>query len=458
MASVKHYGNEIRKGKNPEENIPVYISNMASTYGEFALYNLGMTFSLTLDRSEEDGTDFSELNKPLYKELVSKIKTVTEAGFDPEKYKAAIQETIVLRETIKHRMEAVTSYVDELIIYEYILNRLEPKFMGVSPEETSNDDVAREILGWIFGTDDENALVNERIRTTMSCLPIRLTKNKIVDMVNNTFSLYGGSDKKAIDNFDYMLRSASGMYKVDPKYDVYKNVTEMLDELRAADYSSIDERKFFELKDDFRLSAGISEDLSDELTDLQEISNSLLSVLLTRQYFTAEAEKNSVKPINLLKEMVSGNKDYEALFGGTEERIEELNGLINDEESVLLVIKDNYGKIVEGLMLSVPFDRLLMTSRLCGESTFADLLESGEKTEDDYLEQVRSTFENDLTELLKSGNRLKNRAVMAQLLRELPITMSNRTEVMDYVRNALDSCTDAGERQISINLIRDCYD
>lgn len=248
------------------------------------------------------------------------------------------------------------------------------------------------------------------------------------------------------------------MYRVDPKYDVYKNVTEMLDELRAADYSSIDERRFFELKDDFRLSAGISEDLSDELTDLQEISNSLLSVLLTRQYFTADAEKYSVKPLNLLKEMVSGNKDYEALFGGTEERIEELNGLINDEESVLLVIKENYGKIVEGLMLSVPFDRLLMTSRLCGESTFADLLESGEKTEDDYLEQVRSTFENDLTELLKSGNRLKNRAVMAQLLRELPITMSNRTEVMDYVRNALNSCTDAGERQISINLIRDCYD
>ncbi len=458
MASIKQYCNEIRKGRNLEENIPVYLTNMASLYGEFSLYNLCMTLSIVLDKSEEDDTDFSEKNKPLYEELLKKIKLVTAPGFDPDAYKDAIQETIKLRETIKHRMEAVTSYVDELIIYEYILNRLEPKFMSIRMDTMSNDELAREILGWIFGTDDETGLVNERIRTAMSCLPIRLTKNKIIDMVDNTFSLYGGSDKKAIDTFDYMLRSAAGMFKADKQFDVYTNVTEMLDELRNADFNELEERRFWELKDDFRLSANISESLSDELTDLQEISNALLAVLLTRQYFTTDAEKNAAKPVSILTEMLNGNASFDDLFNGTEERVDNLNNRINDEESVLLVIKENYRKNVEELMLTVPFERLLMTSKLCSESTFADLLEDSETTSDEYLEKVRYSFAADLTELLKNGSRIKNRAVIAQLLRELPLTMSNRTEVMDYIRNSLDACTDAGEKQISINLIRECYD
>ena len=109
-------------------------------------------------------------------------------------------------------------------------------------------------------------------------------------------------------------------------------------------------------------------------------------------------------------------------------------------------------------MLTVPFERLLMTCRLCGESTFADLIEENTSIDDKYLEEVRSGFANDLEELLKNGGRLKNRAVIAQLLRELPVMLSSHTEVMEYVRQALNACTDSGEKQISMNLIRECYD
>lgn len=458
MASIKQIENDIRKGKNLEESIPVYFTSMASLFGEYSFYNLCMTLSLVLDKSEENGTDFNEKNKSLYDELKGLIKVVATDGFDPDVYKKSIESAIALREVIKHRMEAVTGYVDELIIYEYILNRLEPKFMALQPETKSDDEVVREILGWIFGTDDETALVNERIRTTLSCLPIRLTKNKIIDMVDNTFSLYNGSDKKAIDNFDYMLRSASGMFHVDERFNVYSNITEMLDELREADYAELSERHFFELKDDYRLSANLCEELSDELTDLQEISNSLLAVLLTKQYFSTEAENNCKKPESILNEMLNGNTDFDELFSGTENCIDDLNGRINDEEAVLLVIKENYRDKVAELMLTAPFERLLMTSKLCSESTFADLLEDNETTSDEYLEKVRYAFATDLSELFKKGGRLKNRAIMAQLLRELPVMLSSRTEVMDYIRNALQSCSDAGEKQISINLIRECYD
>jgi hypothetical protein len=457
MSDIRDIENEIRKGKNLEQNIPVYLNAMSSLYGEFALYNLSMSLSVQVEKTEFDDTELDKHNKELYAGLSEEIKKLCDDPFDPDRNKASIERTIALRETIRHRMEAVTAIVDDLVIYEYMINRLEPKFEFVATEDTDDDEVAREILKWIF-KDDENALVNERIKTTMSCLPIRLTKGKILDMVDTTFSLYGGSDKKAIDTFDYMLRSASGMYKINKEYDVYENVNELLEELRNADYNDLEARHYYDLCDDYRIASNLVSGLADELTDLQELSNALLSVLLTRQYFSPECEKNCEKIFAIIRKLLNGDKDYDKLFTGTEGRMEELSERISDEESVLLVIKENYRKQVEELMLTVPFERLLMTCRLCGESTFADLIEENTTIDDEYLEKTRKTFAKDLEELLKNGGRLKNRAVMAQLLRELPVMLSTHKEVMDYVRHALEACTDAGEKQISINLIRDCYD
>lgn len=457
MSDIRDIENEIRKGKNLEQNIPVYLNSMASLYGEFALHNLAMSLSMQLDKSEFDDTDLDKHNKELYEGLLEEIKKLCDQPFNPEENKAAVEKTIAIRETVRHRMEAVTAIVDDLVIYEYIINRLEPKFEYVQVEETSNDDLAREILKWIF-SDDENALVNERIKTAVSCLPIRLTKSKIVDLVNTTFSLYGGSDKKAIDTFDYMLRSASGMYRIDKKYNVYENVNELIDEIKKTDFANIEAQRYYDIKDDYRIASNLVSGLADELTDLQELSNALLAVLLTRQYFNLETEKNCEKIFGVIKSMTEGEADYDKLFSGTEGRVESLNERISDEESVLLVIKENYRKQVEELMLTVPFERLLMTCRLCGESTFADLIEENTSIDDKYLEEVRSGFANDLEELLKNGGRLKNRAVIAQLLRELPVMLSSHTEVMEYVRQALNACTDSGEKQISMNLIRECYD
>ncbi len=457
MSDIKDIENEIRKGKNLEQNIPVYLNSMASLYGEFALYNLAMSLSMQIDKSEFDDTEFDKHNKELYMSLSEEVKKLCEGSFNPDDNKASVEKTIAIRETIRHRMEAVTATVDDLVIYEYMINRLEPKFEFVQTEETSNDDLAREILKWIF-SDDENALVNERIKTAISNLPIRLTKSKIIDLVDTTFSLYNGSDKKAIDTFDYMLRSASGMYKTDDKYDVYENVKELVDEIKNTDFANIEAQRYFDIKDDYRIASNLVSGLADELTDLQELSNALLAVLLTRQYFTLETEKNCEKIFNIIKNMLAGNADIDKLFEGTEGRMESLNERISDEESVLLVIKENYKKQVEELMLTVPFERLLMTCKLCGESTFAELIEDNTTIDDDYLESVRKQFATDLENMLKDGGRLKNRAVMAQLLRELPVMLSNHTEVMEYVRHALDACTDPGEKQISMNLIRECYD
>ncbi len=456
--NIKQAENEIRKGKDLEMNIPMYLTHMASVYGEFSFYNLAMNLSLNSGRKDEDGTGFNENNKPLYEAVLKQVRKLISEPFDPDGNKKAIEEIIGLRETIKHRMEVVTDYVDRFIIAEYMINRTEPKFEPVVFDQATDDELAREILRWIFENQEENAIVNERIRMAMSCLPIRFTKEKVIDMVNSTFMLYNGADKTAVDTFDYMLRSATGLYKIDKKYAVYKNVEELIDELEKADYSKLESNDYFALKDDYRLGTGIVEGLSDELTDLQDLVNSLLAVLLTRQYFSVEAENNCKKAIEIIAKILDGKDEEEDLFFGTEDRVEELNSVASDEEAILLQIKENYRDKISELMLSTCFERLLMTSKLLSNSAFANLLEENETTDPDYLEKVRSEFEKDLFSLLRNSSKLKNRAVTAQLLRELPVVLSSGNDVMNYVRNALSTCTDADEKQISMNLIRQLYD
>ncbi len=456
MSTIKQTENEIRKGKNLTENIPVFVTRMASLYGEFSYLNLAMQLSLLAERNEEDGNELNKHNKEIYDELLEILQLVTSDSFDPDSYKTGIEKLIALRETIRHRMEAVTNYVDKLVLYEYMLKRLSSSFETVEIERATNDELAGEILRWIFGTSD-NAVINERIRTVCSCLPVRLTKSKILDMVDSVFSLYNGSDKKALDNFDYMLRSASGLIKSDEKYDIYENVKEMLDELENADYSALDERKYWELKDDHRLSASSSQDLADELEQLMGLTNSVLAVLLTRQYFSFETETRARDYSKLISEILSGNDDYDALFKDVEGKVEELSEQIQDEESVIAVINSQYSDVVSQLLLDTPMKRLFICSRLCSESTFAELADDLSKTEYDYLMNLRQAFKDDLTKLMSNSNKLMNRAITAQLLLELPVMMSSRNEVMDYVKNALMNCRDDAERQVSVNLIRDCY-
>ena len=120
----------------------------------------------------------------------------------------------------------------------------------------------------------------------------------------------------------------------------------------------------------------------------------------------------------------------------------------------------NYEKIkkkIEELMLSVVFKRLLIVQRLNSGSAYATLLEEKQEEQEGYLKQVKNAFLSEIRTVLEEGSRLRNRAVMAAVLRELPVYFNNHTEVMNYVRNSLASCRDEREKKISIELLRSCY-
>ena len=92
-------------------------------------------------------------------------------------------------------------------LYEYAFNRMERRLLPeIRERKVAGDEEqwTREILSYITQAG-ETFLMNERIRSVIGELPVRLTKNKFFSLVDRGLSLYKGREKSAFSDALYML-------------------------------------------------------------------------------------------------------------------------------------------------------------------------------------------------------------------------------------------------------------
>lgn len=449
---------DIKAGRNLEQTLPELMNRMASAYGLLSYYNMNMELSMFLESKEEGLIKPGRTVKELEDKLYGIMRETLLEGFVPEVYEEAIKSLAELREKVISKMDILTAYTDLFILYEYVMNRMEAMFEHTGePESMNNDAVAKEILQWIF-SEEEPALVNEHIKEMLSCLPVRMTKGKFLELVENAFSIYEEADSQSVDMFDYMLRSASGLYTPKGMAKSYAKLDKVKKLFESKSFAELTIEEYEERKEALAEGSEYIRNTTECLSAIQAVANALLTVLLTKQYFTMPAERASARPQDVVRQLLSGEPvDTESLFAGAETEMEAISEEIMGLESSLLHVKEALEKQIGELMLSVVYQRLLTVQRLNSSSAYASLTEQQAEEKDGYLKQVKEAFLADIAEAMEQGSRLRNRAVMAAVLRELPVFFNNHTEVMNYVRNALDGCRDEKEKKISVDLLRSYY-
>lgn len=456
--TIRQLAGDIKAGRNLEQVLPELMNRMASAYGMLSYYNMNMELSVLLESKEEGIIKPGRTVKELEEKLYDIMKRTLLAPFSPMTYEEAIKELAELRDKVISKMDILTAYTDLFILYEHGMNRLEAVFEeGEEPESMDNDAVAKEILQWIF-SEEEPALVNEHIKEMLSCLPVRMTKGKFLELVENAFSIYSESDRQSIDMFDYMLRSAAGLYTPKGMAKSYSKLDKVRKLFESKPLTELTKEEYEERKESLAEGSDYIRNATECLSDIQAVANALLTVLLTKQYFTLSAERESNRPQEMVRQLLSGNAvDTESLFAGVETQMEAISEEIMGLEPSLIYVKENMEKQIEELMLSVIYQRLLTVQRLNSSSAYASLTEIFTEEEEGYLKRVKDAFLYEMKEALEQGSRLRNRAVMAAVLKELPVFFNNHTEVMNYVRSALDGCRDEKEKKISVELLRSCY-
>ena len=396
---------------------------------------------------------------PAAKSIVDRLNVFMDESYrdnltDTSERKEAV---LKFREEIKQTAMAVATYTDEFRLYEYLINRVKPD-EKTEFKSFNNDAMARDVLTAIFKSGD-NAVINENIKTCVSNLPLRMTKNKFFDIIEGLFNRYIDTDSSSLDREIYMLRSSAGIY--ERRSDMFPELEKRLLSFRDFNFAEMNDNSYNEAMELLKDTVSVLTDISELLQVCEQVVNLLTVMLAMYSKVTPEFRKDIVGLRVLTDEALDGFKNnckepmspealgcFEAMEGKFEPLVEKLSRI---QAKVATAYKGN-------LELTAPdiLEDLDLCERLLSGSVFADLKdeESHELTSSEVKEKF-NVFRDELSAKLSEDDRYMLRARMSAVLGQLPVFFDSRTEVMNYVRESLDGCRDVYEKMVSVRLIMD---
>ena len=124
MKNLNYIADEIRKGKNLEDNLAKYNTAMSSLYNGLGLMKLAMNYITVCDNSSQ----VSETENKYFSILSDFNDILDEYVINDANTKSGLEKIEAIRNEVIGIMEVVTAYVDRFRIYEYALNRIEYRF------------------------------------------------------------------------------------------------------------------------------------------------------------------------------------------------------------------------------------------------------------------------------------------------------------------------------------------
>ena len=114
--------------------------------------------------------------------------------------------------------------------------------------------------------------------------------------------------------------------------------------------------------------------------------------------------------------------------------------------------------MIKQLQLEEKIDTLHQMEQLMGNSLFIEFSKDNKETleenvSEEKLEIVTKEFLNKAAELFTKNQMCVNRAIIASTLAVIPNFFHSVDEVQEYVQQSIEQCTDAAERQASMNII-----
>lgn len=442
---------ELLAKRDVEYNLPCYLRNLAGVYYRMANYNLAMLYTAFTEGLAEDEEALPEKAQAYADKVKTYMDELGKGGsVASEEMLAGLGE---LRRELTVAMQALTAYTDRLYLHEYALQRMAPGMEG-TVEDIDSNAALEEISSFLFFDEEQEGLL-ARVSATVSELPVRMTKAKFMEWVRSTASVYKEADGETLDRVFYMLYSASGLYEPEGM-EQFPECKEALESLNALDYRSLTEEQYREARKTLEDVTEFITAVSEEYFSLTEITNNLMTVMLTEGY-VMPADTEATACCGDIYRMIFEGKDFtdvelvEAFeaFEGIPEEIEEF---LFTEEAYFdeLPVEE---KLLEAMLQKVLYTRVAYARRLHTTSIFVTLEEETKK--EASFEQMLDEFCEAVTKVLEGGQRAVNRGVMARVIQNLPLPFTRKSDIQKYVLAALENCHDMSEKTAAMRAIRE---
>ena len=463
MAELTNIASEISKGKRVSDNLSKYASGMNLLYKRIAEIKLALNmFSFSQVYGEDDGYRESlyDYGKRL-SEIVDKyVLSETESAEEAAK---VIDD---LRCEIMAKMEVLTSYVDRLQVYEYVLNRVEYRFKeaDVTPQYYF-DKFEKDIINYI-ASDKDQSVVNSKICEVVGQLPMRLSKNKFYDILSNVFTLYKGAEKKSLDDFCYMIRSHAALY-TPAEYDTaFPYLFENVKQLSKYTYAEISSEDYNEASELLYNSSEFVNKVTDLYVMLMDaVNDAYMYILSSSASLDSVEEKEACFAIIAEASKAVGKCDLpsEEIFDKfvmIEGLQEKLYTQLSKDGYALDDVKNSYNDEVGKSELDLVYANLFKCELLNSGSSFVSLeqiVDTAVVSENEVLEACDGILK-EFAAIFAEIERPVARAIMATVLSGLPVFFTNQEELKDYIHVSLGQCKDEAERQGVMHIMLQLFD
>lgn len=448
---------DIIADRNREENILKYQKLMAAAFYNYASIKLSLNFFTGLEMSDEyENSDIDEVGKIL-KETVIAGKEPTEEDID---------KLTNLRDSVTAKMKILTCYTDALEIYEYVLNRREADVKGTVPDKVDIDSLADAMFKFVF-SDNDKVIVNSRIQDFIAQLPVRITKQRFLDIVSNSLNIYKGGEQDSLRSFADTIKDAAVITFPEGFDTEYPELYEIYTKLAEADYSELTSAEYDELS---LILSKATEKIEAEVTGhlmIMEIINDALIMLYTgsmkdESYKTKESEA-AEKIITVL----AGAEDIYKAAEEADELLPMLEGSQEEAYEVLVTIESNLDELItsyadefeENSEIKNNFESLRRSDLLTSSSLFMDIDKDfrivTNAADEEFIETIKTEVTEALSDALKGKNKYVRRSMMAKVLATMPVFFDSQDEIKEYFVSALSGCGDNSELKACENIVND---
>lgn len=453
---MKKLIHDIHNGKDIKKNFNVYRNLAVQSYAEYGTLELTFSAYTLLEEIMEEKRDLAEKEQDV---IDTVLRALGEIGKETCAYGELAVTMRKLREDITAKMDLFTAYTDRLICYEYVLNRMELKYLTERElteklQAFDEEQYLQDLMRYLFGDKDTN-IVQDKLRMVIGQVPVHMTKQKLFEKISEVLSLYQGGDRSSLDDFIYMLRTCSMVYEPKRYVGEYENIESLLKQLESADYVNMTEEKYNKMVKVLEKAAHFIHELTDFYYDLQKVVNGIYAMCLLFPY---EEKENSFMRAGRSIWTCLALREYKPeMLMPLEGRIEQCLEKTAYLETVLYEIKYSYQKELEELSLTSFFEDFVLVANLLSDSLFINLEQAAntEVADADYVQQCKDKLFEELSGKMAQFSRPVRRAVMGQMIEKMPPMFQNVQEVQEYLRVNLLGCQEKAEKVIVMIMLRD---
>ena len=452
MADIHEIIRNIRGKTALSENLPAYVSAVKKDAARLSHTDLSLHAAALYEDELKDGAlseEASEIMKALFAYLSGALD---------------LSDCISLRKKNAERMQAVSAAIDSYKLAEFLMNRIEHRFIGERelPADYSDLEFSGEIMAWISQKKDEARGI--AVSEILEQLPVRMTKERFLEILIQRLGIYRASDTEAFSGILSQLVSAAALENGDFSYAPLPALSEILNLFREKNPQDITEEEFRTARGRLgELSVQLNRD-SERCSLRASVLNNLETLLLTGEPDPGSPEYGSAHVIlensaRLMEKLPESDEqllsDTMALCSDLEGHLEEAFEDYTESISFAEDLCNRFAEDIEKEGLSEAYGNLLMIRDLRSESTYPEERserKTPEPLSDDLFDRKVREMLSMLSDAFRESRRNYVRAVMGRILFVLPPVFRSAEEIENYIYAALTSCRNTEEKLGCIEL------